>query len=166
MNPACGDCFGFQITVRCTTLNLTRCIHMHKQCTSTLETHCFVCVCSAPPVETDLLLMSKLLLKVKHGTKRPLQKRPLPLGVNKHRDRHRQGVTTSPRGSNTRKPYHAHRQQHQQEATHPQTATRPQDDILKQIEFQQRPCISGAPTGKNIDNLTSPICIVSRVVLL
>ncbi|KAK3820465.1 MAG: hypothetical protein J3Q66DRAFT_399839 [Benniella sp.] len=87
--------------------------------------------------------MSKLLLKVKHGTKRPLPKRPLPLKVDKYRDKHRLGVTTSPRGSNTRKPYHARRQQYQQEATHPQTATHPQDDILKQIEFQQRPCLPG-----------------------
>ncbi|KAK3804514.1 MAG: hypothetical protein J3Q66DRAFT_399753 [Benniella sp.] len=89
--------------------------------------------------------MSKLLLKVKHGTKRPLPKRPLPLKVDKHRDKHRLGVTTSPRGSNTRMPYHARRQQqYQQETTHPQKIiTRPQDDILKQIEFQQRPCLPG-----------------------
>ncbi|KAK3804627.1 MAG: hypothetical protein J3Q66DRAFT_408130 [Benniella sp.] len=65
--------------------------------------------------------MSKLLLKVKHGTKRPLPKRPLPLKVDKYRDKHRLGVTTSPRGSNIRKPYHARRQQqYQQETTHPE----------------------------------------------
>ncbi|KAK3820357.1 MAG: hypothetical protein J3Q66DRAFT_169852 [Benniella sp.] len=94
--------------------------------------------------------MSKLLLKVKHGTKRPLPKRPLPLKVDKHRDKHRLGVTTSPRGSNTRMPYHARRQQqYQQETTHPQKIiTRPQDDILKQIEFQQRPCLPGPLNGK------------------
>ncbi|KAK3804564.1 MAG: hypothetical protein J3Q66DRAFT_429250 [Benniella sp.] len=88
--------------------------------------------------------MSKLLLKVKHGTKRPLPKRPLPLKVDKYRDKHRLGVTTSPRGSNIRKPYHARRQQqYQQETTHPEKiVTCPQDGTLKQIEFQQRPCLS------------------------